>query len=80
MTVPDRKKTTIKPIICENVETGSSVYTDEHRGYVWLNESEYRHAFVKHAEYYVDGVVHTNGIEKLLDAPEAVDQRHLRFH
>ena len=45
------------------MEAGSTVYTDEHGAYRGLTENEYKHAFVKHAEYYVDGVVHTNGIE-----------------
>jgi len=61
--IPNRWRSTLEPIIKDNVEAGSSVYTDEHAGYGRLSESEYIHAFVKHAEYYVDGAVHTNGIE-----------------
>jgi transposase-like protein len=61
--VPDRFKSTIQPIIKENVEPKSNVYTDEHLAYRNLAENDYFHAFVKHAEYYVDGAVHTNGIE-----------------
>src|SRR5207249_11197076 len=61
--VPNRWKSTLQPIIKENVESGSNVYTDEHTAYTALGDNDYFHAFVKHAEYYVDGAVHTNGIE-----------------
>lgn len=61
--VPDRKKATLQPIIKDNVERGSAVYTDEHLGYDGLTEEQYRHAFVNHAETYVRGKVHTNGME-----------------
>jgi transposase-like protein len=47
-----------------NVEAGSNVYTDEFGGYFGLgNEGDYQHEFVRHAETYVRGNVHTNGIE-----------------
>jgi transposase-like protein len=61
--IPNRWKETIQPIIKENVESGTNVYTDEHLAYRNLGGEDYFHAFVKHAEYYVDGAVHTNGIE-----------------
>src|SRR6185312_10833270 len=44
------------------VEPGSTVYTDQHPGYKDLRDI-YDHATVNHAETYVDGRVHTNGIE-----------------
>ena len=44
------------------VETGSTVYTDDHKGYSGL--SGYRHSSVRHSiRQYVDGQAHTNGIE-----------------
>jgi transposase-like protein len=46
----------------DQVESGASVYTDSHSGYTGL-ESDFNHATVNHAEFYVDGQVHTNGIE-----------------
>lgn len=61
--VPDRLRSTLQPIIKDNVEPNSNVYTDEHGAYQGLSNEEFIHAFVKHAEYYVDGAVHTNGIE-----------------
>jgi hypothetical protein len=44
------------------VETGSQLMTDEFSGYLGLS-SEYEHQFVNHLEKYVDGQVHTNGVE-----------------
>lgn len=53
---------TMRSNIREYVETGSSVYTDSHGGYATLSE-EYVHGVINHAEKYVDGQIHTNGIE-----------------
>jgi len=61
--IPNVWKETLQPIIKDNVEAGSTIYTDELRSYRGLADENYFHAFVKHAEYYVDGAVHTNGIE-----------------
>ena len=41
---------------------GSVVMTDEYTGYVGL-AAKFQHSRVKHAETYVDGIVHTNTIE-----------------
>ena len=40
-----------------------SIYSDEHGAYSHLNSEGFQHSFVCHAETYVDGVVHTNGID-----------------
>jgi transposase-like protein len=45
-----------------HVEPGSEVFTDALASYQGL-EPEYFHQFVDHAERYVDGAVHTNGLE-----------------
>jgi transposase-like protein len=48
--------------INDNVAIGSTVYTDDHAGYLGMNG--YSHASVNHsAGEYVRGDVHTNGIE-----------------
>ncbi len=49
-------------LVRENVVTGSNVYTDEFTAYQGLN-SEYIHQVIEHATQYVNGTVHTNGIE-----------------
>ena len=59
--VPDRGKATIQPIVRAAVEAGAAVYSDEH-GDNWRMD-EYEHSMVNHLVAYVDGNVHTNGIE-----------------
>lgn len=60
--VPNTKGKTLTPIIRDSVESGSHVYTDSLASYNAL-ASDYVHAAVDHAVCYVDGVVHTNGME-----------------
>lgn len=52
----------LKGMIKENVERWSEVYTDEHQSYVGLG-ANYFHRVINHAETYVKGRIHTNGIE-----------------
>jgi transposase-like protein len=50
--------------IKEYVLKGSHVYTDAAPAYEKLaEETDYTHKVIDHAEKYVDGVVHTNGLE-----------------
>jgi transposase-like protein len=42
---------------------GASVYTDALRSYDRMGERGYVHSVIDHAEAYVDGEVHTNGLE-----------------
>lgn len=60
--VPDTKSRTLQVEVRENVEPGSEVHTDALRSYRSL-DPEYIHNVVDHAERYVDGHVHTNGLE-----------------
>lgn len=46
----------------EHIETGSQVFTDSHPSYRGL-ESDYEHQIIDHAQSYVEGNVHTNGME-----------------
>lgn len=48
--------------IRKHVKKGSQLYTDEWRGYRGLS-FDYAHRVINHAEKYVDGIVHTNGME-----------------
>ncbi len=45
-----------------NVESGAELFTDALRNYKGL-EDAYIHKVINHAEKYVDGQIHTNGIE-----------------
>ncbi len=53
---------TLKPIIREWVEKDPTIYSDTHGGYYSLG-NDFDHRTVDHAEHYVNGRVHTNGIE-----------------
>lgn len=52
----------IDPTVRKHIEAGSTVYTDMLASYNKL-EDEYIHNVINHAEKYVEGNVHTNGIE-----------------
>jgi transposase-like protein len=60
--IPNTKKQTIQAEVRAHVEPGSALYTDTMGGYRGLVE-DFDHATVDHAERYVDGRVHTNGLE-----------------
>jgi transposase-like protein len=60
--VDNTKRRTLQPVVREHVEAGSNVYTDSLASYSGLNP-DFVHGFVNHAEKYVDGAVHTNGME-----------------
>jgi transposase-like protein len=61
-TVPDVKRETLQDEILQNVKYGSAVYTDNAVRYDNLHW-RYIHDVVNHAEQYVKGRVHTNGLE-----------------
>jgi transposase-like protein len=60
--IPDRTKPVMQENVRPHVETGSQVYSDEAGDY-WRMDSEYVHEIINHAEEYVRGNVHTNGLE-----------------
>jgi transposase-like protein len=62
MVVPDIKRETLQNAILNNVRYGSAVYTDDAVGHTQLND-KFVHDVVNHAEQYVRGQVHTQGIE-----------------
>jgi transposase-like protein len=57
-----RDKKQMHAFIRENIHLGTAVMTDEFSNYMGL-EPQYTHQVVNHLEKYVDGQVHTNGIE-----------------
>jgi len=62
MVVEGRRKSTLQAEVRKHVEAGSALYTDALPSYNGLAQ-EYAHAVVDHAVKYVDGRVHTNGLE-----------------
>jgi transposase-like protein len=60
--VGEAKRKALSENVKENVEPGSTVYTDEAVAY-YHTLTEYDHQVINHAEAYVNGNIHTNGIE-----------------
>ncbi len=60
--IKDTSKKTLQAEVLANVQPGSEVFTDAWASYRGLDR-EYMHAVIDHAEEYVRGNVHTNGIE-----------------
>jgi len=56
------KRAILQAEILKQVQLGSKVYTDESPVYLGLAE-KYAHELVNHLQHYVDGRVHTNGLE-----------------
>ena len=56
------KKGHLLPTIQKNIERGTNVHTDSLPSYMILDD-DYVHGVIDHAEKYVDGQVHTNGLE-----------------
>lgn len=51
-------------IVCNNVEYGSTIFTDEYRAYDSLEEHGFIHKSVNHSEKeYTNGIVHVNNCE-----------------
>lgn len=59
--IPNRKKKALQAEVRKHVEAGSALYTDALQSYSGLDDFE--HQVVDHAVQYVDGRVHTNGLE-----------------
>ena len=60
--VPNRKRAALQVEVRKHVEAGAALYTDALPSYSGLAQ-DYAHAVVDHAVAYVDGRVHTNGLE-----------------
>jgi transposase-like protein len=83
--VPKVNREALQTAVLNQVERGSTIFTDEARVYKSLPQ-EYTHEFVNHLERYVDGRVHTNGLENFWSLTKrtisgtyvAVEPFHLR--
>ncbi|MGB9205878.1 MAG: IS1595 family transposase [Terriglobales bacterium] len=60
--VPNTTRETLQNEVLKNVKHGTKVYSDNAVGYDKLHY-RFVHEFVNHAERYVDGRIHTNGLE-----------------
>jgi transposase-like protein len=63
--IESNRRRHVRPVIDEHIEPGSTIYSDSLRSYRHLGSagSEYVHAVIDHAQAYVDGNIHTNGME-----------------
>jgi transposase-like protein len=59
---PNVSRGTLQALVLNEVQRGSKLYTDEAMAYKGLG-TEYAHEIVNHLQHYVDGRVHTNGLE-----------------
>ena len=60
--VPNVRRATLAPEVRQHVAPGASIYTDALKSYEGL-APDYLHEVIDHAESYVRGKVHTNGLE-----------------
>ena len=60
--VPSRRKAVLQEEVRRHVTAGAALYSDALKSYEGL-ATEYAHQVVDHACQYVDGRVHTNGLE-----------------
>jgi transposase-like protein len=61
--VPNRKKHLLETHVRAHIKAGSAIYSDNFASYDRLKSFGFQHDVVDHAEKYVDGQVHTNGLE-----------------
>jgi len=61
--VGKRRKKELQGHIDTHVAAGSAIYTDAFMSYQGLRKKGFAHQVIDHAERYVDGQVHTNGLE-----------------
>ncbi|MGH6628687.1 MAG: IS1595 family transposase, partial [Burkholderiales bacterium] len=60
--IDNRKKKTLHAEVKKHVEAGAALYSDDLRSYDGL-AGRYAHQVIDHAIAYVDGQIHTNGLE-----------------
>jgi transposase-like protein len=61
--VSNRKKHLLQSNIRAHIKAGSAIYTDALMSYMGLKQQGFQHEVIDHAEKYVDGQIHTNGLE-----------------
>ena len=65
--IPNKLQSTLVPIICNNVASGSIISTDEHKSYSCLSKFDFTHRSVCHKYNFVDREtgVNTQAVESL---------------
>jgi transposase-like protein len=60
--IGNRRKHKVQKEVREHIEAGAAIFCDELKSYDGL-QADYQHAVINHAVEYVNGNVHTNGME-----------------
>jgi len=76
--IPTRRKHHLQAQIRAHVKAHSAIYTDALLSYQGLNNQDFVHETIDHAERYVDGQVHTNGLENFWSLAQARIEGYLR--
>ena len=63
MVIPNRRRHALESEIRAHVKAKSAIYSDNLASYDMLRHRGFSHQVVDHAERYVDGQIHTNGLE-----------------
>jgi transposase-like protein len=61
--IPNAKRATVQEAILREIESGSTIYTDNSLAYDHLKDRGFAHETVNHITEYVRGQVHVNGLE-----------------
>lgn len=61
--VQTRRRNELEKTVTEHVELGANLYTDALKSYDRMSQKGYIHGVIDHAEKYVEGDIHTNGLE-----------------
>ena len=61
--IKDRSKINVAPVMKSTIEAGAHIMTDEFSVYPFVAADTYVHEVINHAVEYVNGHIHTNGIE-----------------
>ncbi|MDP8983399.1 MAG: IS1595 family transposase [Acidobacteriota bacterium] len=61
--VPNVRRKPLHDEIKKHVEPGSDIYSDKLHSYKTLEDANYKHHVIDHLVSYVEGNVHTNGLE-----------------
>lgn len=63
MVVPTRRRHVVEQEIRNHVKAQSAIYSDNLASYDMLKHRGFTHEVIDHAERFVDGQIHTNGLE-----------------
>jgi len=63
--IPNRRRHALEREIRAHVKAESAIYSDNLAPYDMLEHRGFSHQVVDHAERYVNGQVHTNGLENV---------------